>query len=65
MAQISKILQIIKPYFLPCQQTTEKKTYHTRLTRWVDRLQPFNFTIKHLAGKNMGFTDLISRIPSG
>ena len=25
---------------------------------------PFNFTIKHLAGKDMGFTDLISRIPS-
>ena len=41
------------------------KTYHSRLTRWVDRLLPFNFTIKHLAGKDMGFTDLISRIPSG
>ena len=31
----------------------------------MDRLLPFNFTIKHLAGKDMGFTDLISRIPSG
>ena len=41
------------------------KTYHGRLTRWVDRLLPFNFTIKHLAGKDMGFTDLISRSPSG
>ena len=41
------------------------KTYHSRLTRWVDRLLPFNFTIKHLAGTDMGFTDLISRIPSG
>ena len=41
------------------------KTYHSRLTRWVDRLLPFNFSIKHLAGKDMGFTDLISRIPSG
>ena len=41
------------------------KTYHSRLTRWVDRLLPFNFTIKHLAGKYMGFTDLISRTPSG
>ena len=40
------------------------KTYHSRLTRWVDRLLPFNFTIKHLAGKDMGFTDLISRTPS-
>ena len=41
------------------------KTYHSRLTRWVDRLLHFNFTIKHLAGKDMSFTDLISRIPSG
>ena len=41
------------------------KTYHSRLTRWVDRLLPFNFTIKQLAGKDLGFTDLISRIPSG
>ena len=41
------------------------KTYHSRLTRWVDRLLPFNFSIKHIAGKDMGFTGLISRIPSG
>ena len=41
------------------------KTYYSRLTRWVDRLLSFNFTIKYLAGKDMGFTDLISRIPSG
>ena len=41
------------------------KTYHSRLTRWVDRLLFFNFSIKHLAGKDMGFTDLISRISSG
>ena len=41
------------------------KTYHSRLTRWVDRLLPFNFTIKHLAGKDMDFTDRISKIPSG
>ena len=31
------------------------KTYHSRLTRWVDLLLPFNFTIKHLAGKRYGF----------
>ena len=37
------------------------KTYHSRLTRWVDRLLPFNFAIKHLAGKDIGFAGLISR----
>ena len=41
------------------------KTYHSRLKRWVDRLLHFNFTIKHLAGNDMGFTDLTSRIASG
>ena len=37
---------------------------YSRLTRWVKRLLPFNFKILHLPGKNMGFTDLLSRLPS-
>ena len=41
------------------------KTMHSRLTRWVNRLLPFNFKISHLPGKDMGFTDLLSRLPSG
>ena len=41
------------------------KTYHSRLKRWVDCLLPFNFTINHLAGKDMGFTDLTSKSSSG
>ena len=41
------------------------KTMHSRLTRWVNRLLPFNFKIKHIPGKDMGFTDLLSRLPSG
>ena len=40
------------------------KTYHSRLTISVDRFLHFNFTSKHLAGKAMGVTELISRIPS-
>ena len=38
---------------------------HSSLTRWVNRLLPFNFKIKHIPGKEMGFTDLLSRLPSG
>ena len=38
---------------------------HSRLTRWVNILLPFNFKIPHLPGKDMGFTDLLSRLPSG
>ena len=41
-----------------------KKTYQSRLTRWVDRLLPFNFKIEHLPGKDMGFADYLSRNPS-
>ena len=41
------------------------KTIHSRITRWVNRLLPFNFKIKHIPGKEMGFTDLLSRLPSG
>ena len=37
---------------------------HSRLTRWVNRLLPFNFKIKHIPGKKMGLTDLLSRLPS-
>ena len=39
------------------------KTYQSRLTRWVDRLLPFHFTVQHVPGKNMGFADYFSRYP--
>ena len=41
------------------------KTCHSRLIRWVDRLSPFVFSRKHLAGKEMGFRDLILKNPNG
>ena len=41
------------------------KIMQSRLTRWVNRLLPFNFKIKHIPGKDIGFMDLLSRIPSG
>ena len=39
------------------------KTYQSRLTRWVDRLLPFHFTVQHIPGKHMGFADYFSRYP--
>ena len=39
------------------------KSYNSRLTRWVDRLLPFDFTIDHLPGSKMGLVDYISREP--
>ena len=41
------------------------KTSQSRLTRWIDRLIPFHFDIKHLAGNKMGLIDYMSRNPVG
>ena len=38
-----------------------KKSYNSRLTRWVDRLLPFDFNIEHIPGAKMGLVDYISR----
>ena len=40
------------------------KIHQSRLTRWYDRLIPFNFTIEHIAGTKMGLADYMSRNPS-
>ena len=37
------------------------KSYYSRLTRWVDRLLPFQFDIENLPGAKMGLVDYISR----
>ena len=37
------------------------KSYNSRLTRWIDRLLPFDFNIKHIPGTRMGLVDYISR----
>ena len=41
------------------------KTYQSRLTRWIDRLIPFDFDIHHLSGSTMGPIDDILRHPFG
>ena len=40
------------------------KTYSSRLTRWVDRLLPFDFSIVHSPGRTLGMADYLSRHPS-
>ena len=39
------------------------KQYSARLTRWLDRLAHFDIAIQHIAGKNLKFTDYLSRNP--
>ena len=40
------------------------KTYSSRLTRWVDRLLPFEFDVVHVPGRVLGIADYLSRHPS-
>ena len=41
-----------------------KKPYKSRLTRWIDRLLPFDFNIEHIPGTRMGLVDYISSQPN-
>ena len=45
------------------RESRSNKSYNCRLTRWVDRLLPFDFSIDHLPGSKMGLVDYISRDP--
>ena len=40
------------------------KTFSSRLTRRVDRLLPFEFSIVHTPGRTLGMADYLSRHPS-
>ena len=46
------------------KENRSNKSYNSRLTRWVDRLLPFQFDIEHLPGAKMGLVDYLSRHPS-
>ena len=39
------------------------RTNQSRLTRWADRLLPFEFSILHISGINIGIADYLSRNP--
>ena len=40
------------------------KPFSSRLTRWVDRLLPFEFDVVHVAGRTLGMADYLSRHPT-
>ena len=45
------------------RENRSNKSYNSRLTRWVDQLLPFDFSIDHLPGSKMGLVDYISCDP--
>ena len=40
------------------------KIFSSTLTRWVERLLPFQFTVSHEPGRTLGMADYLSRHPS-
>ena len=40
------------------------KTFFSRLTRWYDRLVPYDFKVEHRQGLKMGMADYLLRFPS-
>ena len=40
------------------------KTFSSRLTRWVDRLLPFDFSVIHAPVRTIGLADYLSQHPS-
>ena len=46
-------------------ENLSNKTYQSRLTRWVDRLLPYQFKIIHIPGKDLVIVDHLSREPYG
>ena len=45
------------------KEQRSNKPYNSRLSRWIDRLLPYNFTKEHMPGAKMGLVDYISRNP--
>ena len=43
----------------------KNKTIFSRLTRWIDRITPFDFVIEHMPGAKIGLADYLSRHPVG
>ena len=45
-------------------ETYGKKSYQSRLSRWADRLIPFDYVIEHVPGPSLGIVDYMSRDPT-
>ena len=43
----------------------KKKTMFSWLTRWIDRIAPFDFMTEHMPGAKVGMADYLSRHPAG
>ena len=68
------LLQLCKPLFVITDHKAlisllngnnkKNKTLFSRLTRWLDRVIPFDFVIEHKSGAKIELADFLSRHPS-
>ena len=59
--QLESDNQILEPLL---KQNKANKQYSAQLTRWLDRLNHFDISLRHSAGKEIKFSDFISRNPT-
>ena len=45
------------------KENRSNNCYNSRLSRWIERLLPYNFSIDHMPRAKMGLVDYFSRIP--
>ena len=55
------VLTDLRALLLVLKSHCSNKSYNSRLTRWIDRLLPFDFNIEQIPGTRMGLVDYISR----
>ena len=59
-----KILSDHKALMTVLRPNRGNKTFSSRLTRWVDRLLPFEFELVYVPGMTLGMADYLSRHPT-
>ena len=53
-----------KAIFSTLSENYNNKSYQSRLSRWADRLLPFDFEVTHVPGVTLGIVDYLSRYPT-
>ena len=59
-----KVISDQKALMAELKPNRANRTFSSRLTRWVDRLLPFEFEVVLVAGRTLGMADYLSRHPT-
>ena len=59
-----EVLTDHKAIFSALKTNRGNKTHQSHLTRWADRLLPFDFDVLHISGSKLGIVGYLSRFPT-